>query len=238
MAEQVFKRLKSIRLSDQAVGQIQELIYDGHFDVGSKLPSEAELGERLRISRSSIREALRILESKGVIEVRPGSGAYVSEHPFSFHGLGEAMEWLGGRKETLIQQLEVREVLEGFAIATLATRVTDQVFGELQKNIQQREAAYQAMDTDAISAIDIEFHKIIAKSCGNQVVDGFIQLVVSKISCSNRAIVLLSSGSEASTHEHNQILEALQSKDPVLAEKAMRDHLKRVRLEVSALKAI
>lgn len=233
MVDQHFKHIKNIRLSDQAVEQIQALIVNGHFEPGSKLPSESELVTSLQVSRSSIREALRMLESRGVVQVRSGSGAYVADEPFSFHAMGEAIEWLVMRKESLVQLLEVREVLEGFATNLLANHVTDDILKELQQNIDlQKSALHNSPDADAISNIGLEFHKIIARASGNQFADGFIQSIVSRLSCSNRAIVYVSSGSEASTHEHTQILAALRDKNPALAEKEMRKHLSRARLDL------
>ncbi len=233
MIDQPFRRVKGIRLSDQAVEQIMALIMDGHFEPGSKLPSEAELGNSLNISRTSIREALRILESKGVIDVRSGSGAYVSDLPFSFHALSDALEWLVRRKETLIQLIEVRENLEGLTTSLLATRITDDIIEELERNLENRkQVSRDSKDADSISKIDLEFHQIIAKNCGNQIADVIIQSILAQLCCSNRAIVYVSGGSDISTEEHVDIIEALKMRNPVGAEKAMRAHLARVRKEL------
>lgn len=233
MADQHFKHIKNIRLSDQAVEQIQALIVNGRFEPGSKLPSESELVASLQVSRSSIREAMRMLESRGVVQVRSGSGAYVADEPFSFHAMGEAIEWLVMRKESLVQLLEVREVLEGFATNLLAARITDDILEKLRMNIeQQKDASHNSPDADSLSDIGLEFHKIIARASGNQFADSFIQSIVTRLSCSNRAIVYVHGGSEASTHEHTQILAALRDKNPALAEKEMRNHLSRVRQDL------
>lgn len=236
MTNQTFKRVKGIRLSDQAVEQIQALIMDGQIEPGSKLPSEGELASQLQISRASIREALRILESRGVIQVRSGSGAYVSELPFSFNALTDALEWLVGRKETLVHLLAVREVLEGFACSLVAQQATDEVVAKLLANLEERrQVAAGSRDVDQLSAIDLEFHQIIAENCGNPVAKVIIQSILSQICCSNRAIVRVSGGSDISTAEHQAIMEALKACDPVQAEQAMRAHLSRVRLELAEI---
>jgi GntR family transcriptional regulator, transcriptional repressor for pyruvate dehydrogenase complex len=236
MTNQPFKRVKGIRLSDQAVEQIQALIMDGQIEPGTKLPSEGELASQLQISRASIREALRVLESRGVIQVRSGSGAYVSDLPFSFNALTDALEWLVRRKETLVYLLAVREVLEGFASSLLAQQVSGEVVEKLRVNLNDRkEVSAGSRDVDQLSAIDLEFHQIIADNCGNPVATVIIQSILSQICCSNRAIVRVSGGSDISTAEHQAIVEALQACDPVQAEQAMRSHLGRVRRELAEI---
>ena len=73
-----FKRMRPMRLFEQAVEQIRTLIAGGQLKPGDKLPSENQLSKMLEVSRSSVREALRALESKGIITVKSGSGAFVS----------------------------------------------------------------------------------------------------------------------------------------------------------------
>jgi GntR family transcriptional repressor for pyruvate dehydrogenase complex len=88
-----------VRLFEQAVDQIKELIMEGELQPGDKLPSETHLSRELDVSRSSIREALRALESQGIIEVRSGAGAYVTLQPFSFSSVREAVIWLSKRRD-------------------------------------------------------------------------------------------------------------------------------------------
>ncbi len=234
MAGQGLKQLRSIRLSDQAVEQISASIMDGYYEPGSKLPSESELMDQLKVSRSSIREALRILESRGIIVVRAGSGAYVTEQPFNFQLADEAIDWLLHRKGALVQLLEVREILEGYAASLVSQRLDEQILEKLKENLRHREEFINAPDPDVteISDIDFQFHEIIAEACGNQVVKEFICAITTRMTTSNCAMITLSAKGITHYHDHSKILGALQSGDPNLADRTMRAHIAEIRERV------
>ena len=71
----LFQRIKKVRVSDSVVDQILTLIDEGELEVGDQLPGERELVSQWQVARASVREAFRMLEAKGIIEVRPGKGA-------------------------------------------------------------------------------------------------------------------------------------------------------------------
>ena len=77
MDEELFRLIQSTRVSDNAVDQILNLIAEGHLKPGNRLPSERKLVRQLEFSRASVHEALRALEARGIIEVKPGSGSFV-----------------------------------------------------------------------------------------------------------------------------------------------------------------
>ena len=91
-----------MRLFEQAVEQIKKLIMTGHFRPGDKLPSENELSQLLNVSRSSVREALRALESNGLIQVKSGAGAFVSDDALVISTLNDAMQRLLQRKDRVL----------------------------------------------------------------------------------------------------------------------------------------
>jgi GntR family transcriptional repressor for pyruvate dehydrogenase complex len=239
MPDSELKQIRSVRLSDQAAHQIRELIVSGQFQPGGKLPSEAELSSTLDIGRSSVREALRSLQSQGLIEVRPGAGAFVADNPISFRAVGEALEWLLKRQESLAQILQVREVLEGLAAALLAEKITDSVIAELREIVrQQRELEWSETNVDQQSVLDIKFHQSVAKASGNFVVEEIDGAIVRSFSQSNRAVLYLSGKMEDSVNEHENIIKALASGDPVQAEKASRLHIARVRNSILGIPAV
>jgi len=228
-----FTRLKNVRLSDQAVEQIQALIFNGTYAPGSKLPSESELVAELNVSRTSIREALRVLESRGMIQVRSGSGAYVSDQPFHFHAARDAVRWLLGRKDSLIQILEVREYLEGLAAALVASHFSPEIELKLRTVIEkQEEAIRQQQDIDTLTELDIQFHEMIAEESGNEFAEGLIRSIVTQFCTSNRALLYVSGKTEISVDDHLEILEALKSRNPAAAEKAIRGHIARVHKDI------
>jgi GntR family transcriptional repressor for pyruvate dehydrogenase complex len=226
-------RLKNVRLSDQAVEQIQALIFSGAYEPGSKLPSESELVASLNVSRTSIREALRALESRGMIQVRSGSGAFVSDQPFHFNAVQDAVRWLLGRKDSLVQILEVRESLEGLAAGLVASHFTPEIEQKLRAIIARQEEAFdREHDIDTLTELDIQFHEIIATESGNEFAEGLIHSIVTQFCTSNRALLYVSGKTEKSIDDHVAILEALKSQNPAAAETAIRSHIARVREDV------
>lgn len=231
-------RVKSVRLSDQAVNQLRALIISGEFNPGDKLPSESELCEKLEVSRSSVREALRTLESRGLILVRTGSGAFVSDRPFSFIAMTEAMEWLLKRQEYLAQILQVREVNEGLAAALVAPNVTDDLLRRLHQIVQeQHELAGAAPNLERESELDIEFHELIAAASGNTLVHELVSSIVREFCSSNRALLYVSGKMAISIKEHEAVIQAIAGRDPVRAEKTMRAHVARVRNDILQVKS-
>lgn len=233
VAEHSFKKIKNVRLSDQAMEQIQEMIFSGKFSPGEKLPSESQLIKSLDVSRSSVREALRALESKGVIEVRPGLGAYVQEQPFSFQSVDQAIEWLLNKKESLVQVLLVREVLEGLAASLLAAKKTNTTIFELEEIIeQQKSMATNDRNIEDFSDLALRFHLLIAGSVENPLLESLIGSIISQIYTGNRAVLHVCGRVEKSLADHQRIIDVLKSGDTDLAEKVMREHVASLRLQI------
>lgn len=238
MSHSQLKRVRGIRLSDQATDQIQTLIIEGRLQPGDKLPCESELAESLGMSRSSVREALRALESRGLIQVRSGIGAFVSERPFSFNAVGEAVEWLIWRQTSLTQILQVREVLEGLAASLLASRVTNEILEKLHEVVQQQtQLAHPSLDIDAESDLDIRFHQLIAEASGNLMVEHLVRTIVTDFCSSNRAILYVSGKIDVILIEHQRIIDALAAKDALGAESAIRAHIARVCADILTIHA-
>ena len=238
MGSPQFTQLKSVRLSDMAVEQIESQIFNGVYEPGGRLPSESELVASLHVSRTSIREALRVLESRGMIQVRSGSGAFVANQPFHFYAARDAVRWLLGRKDSLVQVLQVREYLEGLAASQVAAHFTPEIEAKLQAVIEKQQAALGGEhDLDTLTDLDIQFHEIIAAESGNELAEGLIRSIVTQFCTSNRAILYVSGNTEISIDDHAEILAALKSRAPSAAEAAIRGHIARVREDISRILA-
>src|SRR5438552_8607530 len=159
-------------LTDDAILKIKELIVDGEFAPGSKLPKERELAERLGLSRNSLREAVRALTLIGVLEPRVGDGTYVTslEPELLLTGMGFISDLLTG--STLLELHQVRRILEPVATALAATRLEDADFVALERCLADMDAAET---TQAFIAADEEFHRIIVMASGNSTLASLIQ---------------------------------------------------------------
>src|SRR5689334_9915629 len=147
-----------VPVTDQAIDQIKQLIIDGEFLPGSRLPKEQGLAQRLGLSRNSLREAVRALTLIGVLEPRVGDGTYVTslEPELLLTGMGFVSDLLTG--PTLLELHQVRRILEPVATEMAATRLDDDDLAALERCLA---AMDDAETTQAFIAADAEFHRII-----------------------------------------------------------------------------
>lgn len=149
----------------KAVESIREMIGSGELQPGDRLPPEAELAERLGVSRNTLREAVRALSQIKVLDVRRGNGTYVTSLSPSelLSGLGFALELL--QSHAVEEVLEVRRLLLPAAVALAAQRITDEQLTELRSTLTELEAA---TDVDQIALLHRRFQALVADATGNE----------------------------------------------------------------------
>jgi DNA-binding FadR family transcriptional regulator len=214
----------SQRLYRQIAGQIAGLIDSGEFAVGSRLPPERELAVLLGVSRTSVREAILALEIEGRVEVRVGTGIFVTAAavaPAQADGPGP------------FDLLAARELIEGEAVALAATRIDDDALARLRATIETMRRSDDELATRA--AADREFHTLIAEASGN----GAYPLLVGALWDQRRGGLW----ARIETHfhtpalrartldDHAAILAALEQRDAAAARAAMVGHLQHVACE-------
>jgi DNA-binding FadR family transcriptional regulator len=210
------------RLYRQIADQIAHLIESGEFPPGSRLPAERELASSLGVSRASVREAIISLEIGGLVEVRVGTGIFVTapaRQAAAAHDAGPGP----------FELLQARKLVEGEIAAVAATKATAGDLQALRESVARMEAH---IDDFAIrEASDREFHLQIAKATGN----GSLESVVEGL-WNQRAELWGRMQSHFHTNElthktirdHAAILAAIAAKDPEAARAAMHRHLARV----------
>ncbi|MGD8176411.1 FadR/GntR family transcriptional regulator [Marinimicrobium sp. ARAG 43.8] len=214
-----FEAIKPDRLYIKVANQLSQLISDGKIEPGQKFPAERELAERLGVSRPTIREAMIALELQGVIEIRTGSGIYVTRKKPRLEvrdkGIGP------------FEILETRMLLETEACALAAERISDE-------QIEKLWAAYREMEEenkkqDASEQADWKFHNIIAMACQNTaiyaVVDWLWELRNQSELHTAFSQRIRQEGVHPILEDHRTIIEALANRDAEGARQAMRKHL-------------
>ena len=210
------------RLYRQIADQIARLIASGEFPPGARLPAERELAASLGVSRASVREAIISLEMGGLVEVRVGTGIFVT----TMVALSVAARDAGPGPFELLQ---ARKLVEGEIAALAATKAREQDLQVLRQSLARMEAH---VDDFAIrEASDREFHLGIAKATGNS----SLELVVEGL-WAQRAELWGRMQRHFHTNElahktirdHAAILEAIEARDPDAARAAMHRHLTRV----------
>jgi GntR family transcriptional regulator, transcriptional repressor for pyruvate dehydrogenase complex len=209
------------RLSDKVAEMMLETILSKRLDVGDRLPSERELGEQFGVSRTVVREAVRELVAKGVIEVRSGSGLRVAAVNAS--AVSESMSlFLRGGTVNFEKVHEVRRVLEVHIAALAAERARPEDVAALRAVHERMQA--EAGDVEAAARDDLEFHRAIARATHNEL---FLVLLdsIGGSQVDIRRENLGSGSAPATLEQHARVLDRIAAHDPEGARDAMAAHL-------------
>jgi GntR family transcriptional regulator, transcriptional repressor for pyruvate dehydrogenase complex len=202
-------------LTDEAIHKIKEMIVSGELRPGDRLPKEADLADRLGLSRNSLREAVKALSVIRVLDVRQGDGTYVTSLDPGL--LLDAMSFVVDfhRDDTVLQFLEVRRILEPAAAAMAAQRMTE---GEIATLRSLLDGLGGEPTIDALVANDLEFHRQIAAGAGNDVLCSLIDGLSGPTTRARIWRGLTQESAVARTREqHAAILDAIVSRQPELA---------------------
>ena len=209
------------RLYRVVADRIQELIRAENIAPGERLPSERDLATKLSVSRASLREALIALELGGVIEVRGGSGVYVSERPAA----ADLPEAGPGPFEVL----SARRLIES-EIAAIAARVAnDGAIDAILKAVVEMEQNHSNYSSN--EQADRNFHLAIARATGNSALVGSLDYLWDqrgRLWHKLKEHFQTEELRQETLKDHRRILEAIAAHDPAAARKAMRAHLERV----------
>jgi GntR family transcriptional regulator, transcriptional repressor for pyruvate dehydrogenase complex len=219
-----FEVVRRNRVYEEVAKQIERLILK-KLQPGDKLPSERELAEMLRVSRGSIRDAIRGLELMGLVEPRQGAGTIVREvsvdslvNPFA--------NALKRRKELVGELLDFRKMLEPPLAARAATHASPEEISEMEEILRRQEE--KQSQGDAAVAEDTEFHYSVALASGNSVVLKVIDILMDLLRETRTRSLQVEGRPQRSLSGHRRILAAIKRHDGEAAKAAMRRHLEDV----------
>ena len=202
-------------VTDEAIDKIKEMIVSGGLRPGDRLPKEADLADRLGLSRNSLREAVKALSLIHVLDVRQGDGTYVTslEPRLLLDAISFVVDF--HRDDTVLEFLEVRRILEPAATAMAAQRMSDGEVLELRKILGLLD------DNPAVEALvenDLEFHRRIAIGSGNTVLASLIDSLSGPTTRARIWRGLTQEGAVARTREqHAAICDAIAGRQPEVA---------------------
>jgi DNA-binding FadR family transcriptional regulator len=216
-------KAESGRLYERVAQDLSGRIARGEYKIGQRLPSERELAQSYAVSRPTVREALIALELDGLVEVRTGSGVYVT-----------AVAPRGGKAGAMdigpFELLEARRAIESEACALAATRISDEEIEQLETLLAEMNSA--ADDAVAAEDADRRFHLLIANTTRNSAMLASVQMLWDARARSPQTQLLSvkahAAGVTPRIDEHAAILQALKERNPGAARHAMRNHLSRV----------
>ncbi|MFI3887807.1 FadR/GntR family transcriptional regulator [Streptococcus parauberis] len=216
-------------LVEQAAERLLQLILERDYPVGVKLPNEYELAQDLDVGRSTVREAVRSLTARNILEVRQGSGTYISskkgvaEDPFGF-------AFVKDRVKLTTDLFELRYLLEPRIAERAAQFASDEDIVRLEEVVLAIEKALAENDPIHLE-LDVKFHSMLAEMSGNIAVTSMIPVINQSIQIinedySNRQM------KQTSIDAHRNILKAIQSRHPIAAYDSMLAHILTVRQTV------
>jgi DNA-binding FadR family transcriptional regulator len=212
-------------LVDTVVSRIREVIEQGHLRAGDRLPTEAELGEQLGVSRTVVREAVRQLESLGLLSVRRGRGMFVGDGDSLTHCVQMLRSALTLSPKELLQFTEFRKAIECYAARCAAHQATPVDLADLTRLCDEMDC--EGRDYLEAMRIDFQFHRRLMAITGNQLMCSVLEVIQEFVLVAMVQTTPKPRDREQSHRRHLAIVRAIRSGDPNAAEKAMADHMER-----------
>jgi len=224
-----FREITPVRLYENVIEQIMNLIKNNELKPGDKLPPERELAAKLSISRGSLREAFRVLESRGLIKSKPGGGRFIREIRKNGHNNTENII-LSLEKSSILELLEAREMFEVKIAEVAAQRANPEDIKMMEKalnkmNEEEEEELKHGKETES----DTEFHLAIASASHNFVFVNIIKLHLDLLKETRGKTWQIPGRREEQQGEHQTIFQAIKEHDSKKAGEAILKHLRNVR---------
>ena len=211
---------KSPSLPQVILEEIQRLIAEGKFRPGDSLPSEMELAERFGVGRSSIREATRVLQLLGVVEVIQGKGTFVREPGI----LPLVVDWSRITQQDIIPEvMEARQFVEVLLARLAAERATLEDIESLRQALQHSAETLLNIETNIRAGVD--FHLALADAAHNRVLALMYRTIRDLYLETARRTRISAEVARDRFHDHERLLKAVMDRDPEAAAQAMTEHL-------------
>ncbi len=222
----MYRAVKTSRLYEQIVQQVEESILSGQLKPGDQLPAERDLAQRFGVSRTAVREAVKALREKGLVEAYSGRGTFVTNGTSQVIRQSLDLMIRINQQDGLAHLAELRHMLEPEIAALAATRIEEQLLGTMREAVAAMERSLH--DPDAYVEADLDFHLALAEAAGNPLILSLLDSVVGLLREQRGRIFNVEGGPERGQFHHKRILAAVEAKNAGAARQAMREHLDQV----------
>jgi len=231
----MYRTVRTSRLYEQIVQQIEESILKGTLKPGDQLPAERELALRFGVSRTAVREAVKALREKGLVEAYSGRGTFITNG--TSQAIRQSLDLMMkiGQQDGSIHLAEVRAILEPEIAALAATRGDEQHIAAMREAFAVMDRARE--DPVAYIEADLDFHLALAEGAANPLILSLIDSIVGLLREQRMRIFYVEGGPERGQYHHKRILDALEQHDAAKARAAMQAHLQQVREDSRASEA-
>jgi GntR family transcriptional repressor for pyruvate dehydrogenase complex len=217
--------IRKTRIHEEVFSQIHELIKAGRFKGRDQLPSERELAETFKVSRTSVREALRALETQGLIVSRTGMGNFVADLPVESL-VGPLARLLIDEKKALADVFEMRKLIEPHIAALAAERATRSDIAQLKRIVAKQTEAVKRGETGVEA--DAELHFSIGRATRNQALQKLVSGLMEMLSRSREESLQTDKRRQSSIDAHRRIIAAVEKHDKTRARSEMLRHIEQV----------
>jgi GntR family transcriptional repressor for pyruvate dehydrogenase complex len=221
----MLQAIKKTKIHEDVFQQIHQLIKEGRLRARDQLPSERELAETFKVSRTSVREALRALESQGLIVSRSGMGNFVADLPVESL-IRPLARLLIDEKKTLADVFEMRKLIEPQIAALAAERASRNDIAQL-KRIVARQAAAVSRGESGVEA-DADLHFSISRATRNQALQKLVSGLMELLCRSREESLQTDKRRESSINAHRRIVAAVEQHDKPKARSEMLRHIEQV----------
>ncbi|MGC1687012.1 MAG: FadR/GntR family transcriptional regulator [Candidatus Acidiferrales bacterium] len=227
----MYKIIQNSRLYEQIVQQIEDSVLKRELKPGDQLPAERELAIQFGVSRTAVREAIKALREKGLVEAYTGRGTFITNERSQAirHSLDRIIKI--NQVEGFLQLAETRAILEPAISALAASRADKQHLATMREAVAVMDEARK--DPAVFIEADLDFHLTLAEAAGNQIILSLIDSIVGLLREQRLRIFRIAGGADRGQFHHKRILEAIENRDPVRARQCMEAHLEQVREDTS-----
>jgi GntR family transcriptional repressor for pyruvate dehydrogenase complex len=224
-ASRLLAPIRKTRIPEEIADRVRLLILDGTFPAGRPLPSERILAERLGVSRGSIRDGLRMLETIGLLQTRHGQGTFPQELTVD-RLVAPLASVLTYRRDLRDELMDVRRMFEPAVARVAASRVTDEDLADLQRVLETQRRKLRSGQSAIVE--DTAFHAVLARATRNRVVVRIME-TLNDLLVESRKLTLKQNGRPSrSLKGHEAVVSALRRRDPDGAARAMHDHIDQI----------
>ena len=217
------RKIKKVRIGDQVFEQLKQMIAEGEWKPGDRLPSETDLADQFGISRVTVRQALQRLSALGLIETRLGEGSFVRKAEIE-ETLDQLIPTVYLSHDSIEQVFEFREIIETASARLAAKRAEPDDIRELRNAHKRCEEAAQKDDQNAFSEADLAFHFRIGEISRNPMIIRTNQILQETLRAT-MSEVISRMGYEHALHYHEQIIDAIEAHDETAAAERMAEHI-------------
>jgi len=224
MIDQAYGTVQYDRLCEQVARQIQNMIVGGRCQAGQQLPPERELAEKYGVSRTVIREAIKVLGARGLVEVIPGRGTFVTS--LDMRAVSLYMDLLmKARSASLLQFHEIRSALEVAAAGAAAERARSEELAQLRALVELIDECLSSDAKEEFIQADVRFHAMLADAGHNPLFQAVLDPIMDTLANMRRITYQIKGSPQHGQVFHRRILECIEQSDPEGAREAMRQHM-------------